>query len=76
MDDTDQKKIGCRIIWKRKVLTQSVFDSCSFAPIRGCFFLICDHLRKSAAIIFFAFLNTSRNIFSVSFPVSVFCSEG
>ena len=72
MDDTDQKKIGCRIIWKRKVLTQSVFDSCSFAPIRGCFFLICDHLRKSAAIIFFAFLNTSKTSSPSAFPLAYF----
>ena len=74
------------MIWKAGVLPliyamgarirhQILFDSRSFALIHGPF-LICDYLRKSAAISLFAFLNTSRNIFSVSLPVSVFCSDG
>jgi hypothetical protein len=74
------------VIWKAGVLariyarergsvTQILFDSRSFALIHGPF-LICDYLRKSAAMSFLAFLNTSRNIFSVSLPVRVFCSEG
>jgi hypothetical protein len=75
-EDQEKDKIAADERGGARIKLQSVFDSCLFALIRGHFFLICDHLRKSTAMSLRAFLNTSRNIFSVSLPVRVFCSDG